>query len=145
MENFCVLLVAFATVIACNAPYLAFCISIVAFCVLFATKMDRKKEQIGLDFGQELDYTTASKLCYTKIRKDIESYELRLKRAASQIAEKQRQKILAKIASGETNVWVFVGRYSENLVFRRFLEHSLQCGELEYCCPCFLSVKAKDY
>jgi hypothetical protein len=144
MEIFCVVLVAFAAVIACGAPYLAFCMSVVAFCILFATKMDRKKEQNGLDFGQEWDYDTASKAYYRKQAETSKSHDTKMKIAATKFAAKHRSRVLSKIASGQRTVWLF-SRYAEDCTFRRYLRQYLQCGELYNGLLFCLEVKVKDF
>lgn len=145
MEIFCVVLVAFAAVIACGAPYLAFCMSVVAFCILFATKMDRKKEQNGLDFGQEWDYDSASQEYYRKQDETSKTHDAKMQRAAARLAAKNRPKVLSKIASGQQRVWVFTGFYGEDFTFRRFFTQYLQCGPITNVFPFFLEFKVKDF
>ena len=145
MEILCAVIMAFAAVISCGAPYLAFWMSVVAFAILFATKLDAKKEQKGLDFGQEWDYDTASKEYHRKQYEANQSRDTKMQRAAARLAAKYRPKVLSKIASGQETVWVFTGSYGEDFTFRRFFAEYLQCGPITNVFPFFLEVKVKDF
>lgn len=145
MEILCAVIMAFAAVISCGAPYLAFWMSVVAFAILFATKLDAKKEQKGLDFGQEWDYDTASKEYHRKQYEANQSRDTKMQRAAARLAAKHRPRVLSKIASGQQTVWVFTGFYGENFTFRKFFTQYLQCGPITNVFPFVLEFKVKDF
>lgn len=113
------------------SPCVAYCMVLTAFILLLYQSMNQENsEQNGLDFGQELDYDTASKMCRKKIadNADKEDYQLRL--LANRIVEKNKAKILSKMAKGSYEVNFYVGLYPDTAKFKRYVREALGCGDV---------------
>ena len=125
------------------SPLYAYFLLFMACIIGFYAILDRKSDQNGLDFGQELDYDTASKMCYEKMKREKDIHRIDIAKKAAVIAEKKRYKVLSKIASGQRRVGVYAGWLAGDSNFRVEFEKAMGCGYITEVCGPFLIFEIK--